>query len=226
MLKDSGKRRYTRYFAGYRKGNIVLIEKVEKGHKWKYVCDCGHEGVTQISENPGYCPVCSRKKAAEKLKRHGEAPSKAKNASRLYRIWLGMNQRCFNSNNSEFYAYGGRGISVCSEWRNDYLKFKEWAIDNSYNDALSLDRINVNGNYEPSNCRWATQEIQCNNKRNTRRYLLNGQMYTINDLSKMSGLSKEVIKHRLNQYGWDVEDAISIVPKVGNNQKTRRKSND
>lgn len=86
---------------------------------------------------------------------------------RLNHIWVLMKRRCSNPDDSAYKNYGGRGITVCEEWENDYHEFKKWAIENGYDSSLSIDRIDVNGNYEPSNCRWATVETQSYNKRNT-----------------------------------------------------------
>ena len=216
-------RTYIHYAPGYRKGNITLISRLEKGHKWSYRCDCGFEGVTQVSENPGFCPRCSRKHVAERATKHGESPDNEKNASRLYSIWLNMKQRCHNPKYKAFKYYGARGITVCDEWRHDYLAFKQWALENGYSEELTIDRIDVNGNYEPSNCRWTTWSVQCNNKRNTKRFELNGVLYTLKELSLLSGIDYHTIKGRLNRYGWSVEDAVSIPARHGNNQTLRRK---
>lgn len=216
---ETQKRKYHKYQPGYRKGNIELIEKVGKGQKWKYRCDCGFEGITQVSENPGCCPMCSRKNMGRRI--HGESPGSEKNATRLYGIWLGMKTRCYNGNAEAYEHYGGRGITVCEEWLHDYLNFKEWAMANGYAENLTIDREDVNGNYEPSNCRWVEWEYQCNNKRNSRRYEYNGKLYSIKELAKMAGTSYGCMKRRLNVYGWSVEDAVAIESKPGNNQKTR-----
>lgn len=83
--------------------------------------------------------------------------------TRLYNILRNMKARCSNPNNDRFRDYGGRGITVCDEWKNDYYKFKEWALENGYENHLTIDRIDNNGNYEPSNCRWTTLNIQQHN---------------------------------------------------------------
>ena len=80
--------------------------------------------------------------------------------TRIYNIWIGRKQRCFDVNSKDYSAYGGRGIKVCDEWLNDFQSFYNWTISNGYSDELSIDRINNDGNYEPSNCRWATAQQQ------------------------------------------------------------------
>lgn len=89
-------------------------------------------------------------------------------STRLYATWLGMKRRCTKSNCPDFKNYGGRGIKICDDWMKDFLAFKEWAYSNGYNDDLTIERINVNGNYEPENCTWITLSEQSKNKRNTK----------------------------------------------------------
>ena len=89
----------------------------------------------------------------------------AKSKSRICNIWSKMKQRCFNKKNKSYDEYGGRGISICEKWKDNHKNFKEWALKNGYRNDLSIDRINPNGNYEPSNCRWTTNAVQ---QRNTR----------------------------------------------------------
>lgn len=86
--------------------------------------------------------------------------------TRLYNIWKGMRGRCYNSANTSYKNYGGRGIKVCDEWKSNYTTFRSWSLANGYSDSLSIDRIDSNGNYEPSNCRWTTSHVQsCNTRR-------------------------------------------------------------
>ena len=87
---------------------------------------------------------------------------------RLYNTYIGMKMRCLNPNNTHYNSYGGRGITICDEWLNSFNSFKEWAFENGYEENLTIDRINVNGNYEPNNCRWTDMKTQANNKTNNK----------------------------------------------------------
>lgn len=89
--------------------------------------------------------------------------------TRLYRIWRGMKQRCLNPKHPEFYLWGGRGITVCAEWNADFVPFRDWSLASGYADYLEIDRRDNNGNYEPDNCRWVTEKVNCANKRTTKR---------------------------------------------------------
>ena len=129
--------------------------------------------------------------------------------TRLYGIWCGIKKRCYDPRNKRYANYGGRGIKVCEEWQT-FEPFYEWAMANSYVENLTIDRIDTNGNYEPSNCRWADAITQQNNT--TRNHMLTafGETKTIAEWSRSSGIRADVIKDRLNKLHWSVEDAVSI----------------
>lgn len=119
-----------------------------------------------------------------------------------------MKERCLSQNCKEYERYGGRGICICNEW-NDFEAFYTWAVSNGYTDKLTLDRVDVNGNYEPSNCRWATQVVQQNNRRNNKKYSFNGLSYTLPEWSRITGINKITLWYRINKYGWSIERALT-----------------
>ncbi len=136
---------------------------------WKCKCDCGKKkSVLSTRLMLGKvkscgCLVADTLKNNTFRKVHGEASTGK--ASRLYRIWSGLKQRCVNPNAPAFKWYGARGIGVCKIWKNSFLKFKEWSIANGYSDKLQIDRINNDGDYSPINCRWTTSLVNNNNRR-------------------------------------------------------------
>lgn len=136
-------------------------------------------------------------------------------STKIYHKWAGMKERCYNKNAPQYKNYGGRGIRVCDEWFNSFTAFRDWAFANGYDDKLSLDRIDVNGNYCPENCRWATQNQQANNKRNTIRLEYNGETHTISEWAAITGLEPRIIYRRLRS-GWSVE-RIMLTPSDGRN---------
>ena len=98
---------------------------------------------------------------------------------RLYRIWRGILKRCYDSNCVTFKNYGARGISVCDSWKNSFSEFEKWSLEHGYDNDLTIDRINNDGNYCPENCRWVTSVVQNNNRRNNISITYNGQTLTI-----------------------------------------------
>ena len=128
--------------------------------------------------------------------------------TRIYSIWAAMHNRCKNPSNKHYASYGGKGIAVCREWA-DVKAFYEWAIANGYDDTLTLDRKNTNGNYQPDNCRWSTQKEQQNNRTNNIYVTAFGTTRSINEWCEITGLSYSTIRGRIFEYGWDAEKALT-----------------
>lgn len=128
-------------------------------------CDCGTERIIQESNLKGgrtrSCG-CLRKEVSTTL-----ATTHGKSNTRLFRTWMNIRNRCGRSTASDYKYYGGRGITICDEWMRSFEAFYNWAMSNGYHEDLTIDRIDVNGNYEPSNCRWVTMKEQAHNKRNS-----------------------------------------------------------
>lgn len=129
--------------------------------------------------------------------------------NRIYKIWVGMKQRCTNVNYTGYNDYGGRGINICDDWLNSFYNFYCWAINNGYNNKLTLDRIDVNGNYCPENCRWTTNIQQQNNKRNTHWIEYNNEVHSLAEWSKIYNIPYKKLCNRITHLHWDFEKAIT-----------------
>lgn len=151
------------------------------------------EGLELVRKNKddGYYPEnCVFLEKKETTKTHGMR------RTRLYNIWTQMIQRCTNQKLDHYERYGGRGISVCNEWRK-FEVFAEWAMKNGYKDDLTIDRINVDGNYDPKNCKWSTDVDQQRNKRNNHFITINGETKTIAEWAEISGLPYKTLQRRV-----------------------------
>ena len=127
--------------------------------------------------------------------------------SRLDRILNGMIMRCHNPNRKEYKNYGGRGITVCDEWRTNRQSFYEWALNNGYSDVLTINRIDNNKGYCPENCKWVTMEVQRRNKRTNVLLTLNGKTKIMADFAREYGLNPDTVQRRL-KLGWSTEKAL------------------
>lgn len=131
------------------------------------------------------------------------------NNKRLYKIWHLMIRRCENSNDSAYHNYGARGISVFEEWK-DYLTFEKWAISSGYNDSLTIERKDVEGNYCPSNCTWIPKSEQSKNRRCNHYVMYEGKQYTLTEICKLFGLDRENVRYQENRIG-NAEEAINYI---------------
>lgn len=173
---------------------------------WLCECDCGKKKeVTTGNLKSGTTRSCGclhKEQLAKKLTTHGEY------GSRLYWCWHNMKARCFNENDKRYMSYGGRGITVCEEWLV-FENFRAWAMENGYADDLSIDRINVNGNYEPSNCKWSSDIEQARNKRNNRLVTYEGKTQTLKEWAEELGVNYYTLHSRIVKRGWSVERALT-----------------
>lgn len=183
----------------------------KNGNEYFYLCQCTCGNLTVVSgillrnSTTRSCGCLAHDVLMERNTKHNLTNS------RIHTIWAGMKRRCYNKNDKCYKDYGKRGISVCSEWKKDFLSFYNWAISNGYSDNLSIDRIDNNGNYEPSNCKWSTNVEQANNRRTTSYIIHNNKKYTAHELSKMSKCSQEYITELIKR-GHSFEDITSRIP--------------
>ena len=159
---------------GFRRGSR------ENPPKWECKCSCGQiTFVKRYKLTSGHTRSCGclHSEIASVIHRtHGLR------RTRLYQTWCNMKQRCYNKNNTDYHSYGGRGITICDEWLNDFKAFYDWSMSHGYRDDLTIDRINVDKGYSPDNCRWETNARQAINKCNTVKIIFNGESWSLKEL--------------------------------------------
>lgn len=206
---------------GKKFGNLTVVKKVERknrSNQWLCKCDCGKEVVCyqyNLERGTSTSCGCLRSYYAKKTRScHGESTGK------FYKKWSSIKTRCYNKNTPCYKNYGGRGIKMCDEWL-DFWNFREWAYKNGYSEGLTLERTDVNGNYEPSNCKWIPMEEQAINKRNNSFIEYGGKRQTISQWSKELGVGKEVLSYRYRA-GWAPEECLFGKKTAGKHQLPRK----
>ena len=197
---------------GKRFGRLVVIKRLENDKHysacWLCKCDCGNiKSIKGNSLRRGLTVSCGcyhKETVTNRQTTHNSSKT------RLFRIWQHMKARCYNPNYKFYSYYGGRGITICDEWRNDFISFQQWSLSHGYTDELTLDRINTNGNYEPDNCRWVTRKIQQNNNRRNLNFTINGETKTLAQWCEIYGVPHRRTRYRAIDLGWDIVDALTI----------------
>lgn len=198
--------------SGDRFGRLTVIERAgasSKGYAlWKCKCDCGNEKIVQSrylrEGGTRSCGCYSREVHSALCTKHG------KRHTRLYQVHRAMLQRCTNPNAHEYENYGGRGIKVCDEWK-DFLTFEKWAIENGYEEKArgkcTLDRIDTNKGYEPSNCRFVDMKHQQRNRRNNVTITYNGETHCLSEWAEILGVPPVTLSWR-NRHGWTPKEVL------------------
>lgn len=207
---------------GDRVGSLVAFKKIgsqdNRSARWLWLCDCGTTCVRKPeSVRASYkaygkvgCGCRRNMKGGKKNKTHGLS------RTRLYDVHRQMMRRCYNTNSKDYPGYGGRGIKVCAEWHNIH-KFFDWAVESGYKKGLTIERVNVNGNYSQSNCTWVPNPMQGKNTRRVRYLGFSGKRLSLSDWARLTGISVRTIIGRLN-LGWSARRIINVPPVKGRNQ--------
>ena len=208
--KSCGKCRERKDLTGKRFGRLIVVERGhrDKWRAWYWVCkcDCGKEthsrGTDLLSGVSSSCGCYNIEQARSSNIKHDLSHS------RVYRTHASMLQRCYNPKHTSFFRYGGRDITVCDEWKT-FENFLKWSQDNGYTDKLTIERIDVNGNYEPSNCIWIPQKDQAKNTTRTNYITLNGETLSISEWEKRTGIKRGTLYSRFYIYKWSEERTLT-----------------
>ena len=196
---------------GNRYGKLTVMNFVETKKQQAYFlcrCDCGKEIIIRSNSlKMGRSKSCGCLGHPQNII-HGDCGK-----TKLYKAWSAIQQRCENPKNKGYFKYGGRGIKLCQEW-HDYVNFKKWAVENGYkeNAGLSIDRIDNNGNYEPSNCRWTNIYVQSHNTRKNHNITYNGETKCISEWARVLDLERDIIWNKVRR-GTDGAKAIELAIK-------------
>lgn len=205
---------------------IKLANKIQKynskgckdGLKYIYLCSCDC-GNTCFVERNHLITLHTKSCGCYKIGMHTNRLTKHnKRYTKIYNVWSGIKRRCYNPHQKSYKNYGGRGIIMCDEWLKNFQTFYNWAINNGYEEGLTIDRINNNGNYEPSNCRWVRSQDQTKNLRTNHYITYNNETHCLSKWAEIYNIPKNVMYTRVS-LGWDFEKIISTPPKTNKKSK-------
>lgn len=200
---------------GNRYGRLTVVSRAENTKhglaRWNCVCDCGNTTVVIGNHLRNGNTVSCGCRVKEGLHRtHGRSKT------RLYRIWQDMKNRCGNKNVPMYYWYGAKGIRICDEWVKDFSVFCDWAMNNGYKDGLTIERIDVNGDYTPDNCKWISRAEQSLNRSDNVFLEYEGERLTVSEWAKKIGVSPYTLYHRVKK-GWSAKEVLTV-PTMPKNQ--------
>lgn len=205
--KSSAHEEHFENLQGKRFGKLVVLNREDNRKKstmWECICDCGNKTITSASD------LKSRKtQSCGCLKYESRNFTHNLSHTRLYKIWMGMKQRCEKSYCHAYKWYGERGISVCSKWKENFQEFYDWSMNNGYADNLTIDRIDVNGNYEPSNCRWIPIGEQARNTRVSKYITYKEETKSVEEWSRITGIKHNTLLGRLRS-GYSDEECLEV----------------
>lgn len=182
---------------GQRFGRLIALKYSGQG-KWFCQCDCGNKLLVKTNSlTSNHTKSCGCLKNKHNMSN-----------TRLYNIYSSIKQRCYYKKHQEYSRYGGRGIAMCEEWKNNPKSFFDWAIENGYKNTLTIDRIDINGNYTPKNCRWITLNMQQQVKSNCKFYTINGETHNLTEWAKIYGIKPKTIFNRVS-HNWDIYKALT-----------------
>jgi hypothetical protein len=210
--------KYDNSYIGRKYGRLTVIG-FGKEHRFVCKCECGtvKEIVSKnvVDGTIVSCGCYAKEVRSINSIKHGDSQKSSK-YHRIYKIYQGMIRRCYQPNSDRYYRYGARGITICKEWLDDYVNFRTWALSHGYSDSLTIDRINNDGNYEPSNCRWATNEQQANNKskyyqkhKPKKSWTIGSITKSIDDWCSEYGLSVPMVMYRVKTKGMTPFEALT-----------------
>ena len=199
---------------GERFGRLTAVKRIGKDKRnnalWLCKCDCGNEVVratAELKKRNNHSCGCLAKEHLDDMANANTTHGMS--GSRLYGCYKGMMSRCYRPKDIHYNAYGKRGITVCKEWKNKPKAFIEWALANGYSDDLTIERIDVNGNYEPSNCTWIPMIEQYDNKRQNVMIEWNGERHNATYWARKFGISAQKIRWRY-KHGWSIERIFNL----------------
>ena len=205
---------------GKKFNKLTVVKRLENSiggvSVWLCQCECGNFTTVRGSNiKNGSVKSCGC------LLKEGTTTTHGLSKTKIYGIWNSIKSRCLNPNSESYKRYGARGICVCEEWKNSFESFYLWSIENGYNEKLSIERIDNDGNYCPQNCKWASRKEQCRNRRSNVVFEYMGEKRILTEWCEILNLDYKLVHNRIHKMGWSFEKSI-LTPK---NSKLERAKN-